>query len=118
MEQFETEYIPRVFNITFPFCVGGPDFKNRKRYRRPVGDGQSAFFDLNRFTEMCARRVEAQFRWDSDLNPGMWSLAFASKVNLGLSLAYTKSLKRLQYLADDETELGVGEAAKRIYDLL
>ena len=90
IEQFQTDYIPRVFNLTFPFCVGGPDFKNQKRYRRATGDWQSAFLDLNRFTEMCARRVEAQFRWDSDLNPGICSLAFASKVNLGLSMAYTK----------------------------
>ena len=67
---------------------------------------------------MCARRVEAQFRWDSDLNPGLWSLAFAGKVNLGLSMAYTKSLKRLQYLAEDDQQLGVGEAAARIYHLL
>ena len=67
---------------------------------------------------MCARRVEAQFRWDSDLNPGLWSLAFASKVNFALSMAYTKSLKRLEYLAEDEAELGVGAAANRIYHLL
>ena len=67
---------------------------------------------------MCARRVEAQFRWDSDLNPGLWTLAFASKVNLSLSMAYTKSLKRLQYSAEDEQELGVGEAAQRVYHLL
>ena len=115
IEQFKTDYIPRVFHITFPFCVGGPDFKNQERYRRATGDWQSAFFDLSRFTEMCARRVEAQMRWDWDLNPGLWSLAFASKVNLSLSMAYTKSLKRLQYLAEDDQELGVGEACARIY---
>ena len=118
IQQFETQYISRVFNVTFPFCVGGPDFKHMERHRRATGNWESAFFDLNRFTEMCARRVEAQFRWDSDLNPGLWSLAFASKVNLGLSMAYTKSLKRLQYLAEDDHELGVGEAAARIYHLL
>ena len=67
---------------------------------------------------MCARRVEAQFRWDSDLNPGLWSLAFASKVNKCLSMAYTKQINRLEYLAADEKELGVGEAAQRIYRLL
>ena len=67
---------------------------------------------------MCARRVEAQFRWDSDLNPGLWSLAFASKVNKCLSMAYTKAINRWEYLAADEKELGVGEAAQRIYRLL
>ena len=67
---------------------------------------------------MCARRVEAQFRWDSDLNPGLWSLAFASKVNLGLSMAYTKSLQRQQYVAQDHGEVGVGEAYQRILHLL
>ena len=67
---------------------------------------------------MCARRVKAQFSWDSDLNLELWSLAFASRVNLGLSMAYTKSLKRLQYLSEDDQELDVGEAAKRIYRLL
>ena len=67
---------------------------------------------------MCARRVEAQFRWDADLNPGIWSLAFASKVNLALSMAYSKSQKRLQNMAEDDQESGFGEAAKRIYRLL
>ena len=104
--------------MTFPFCVGGPDFKHKERFRRGTGEWQSAFWDLNYFTEMCARRVEAQIRWDWDLGPGLWSLAFASKVNMHLSMAYTKSLKRLQYLSEDDQELGVGEAAKRIYHLL
>ena len=67
---------------------------------------------------MCARRVEAQFRWDADLNPGIWSLAFASKVNLALSMAYSKSQKRLQNMAEDDQGSGFGEAAKRIYRLL
>ena len=67
---------------------------------------------------MCARRVEAQIRWDWDLNPGLWSLAFASKVNCGLSMAYTKAMKRMQYLSEEEQELGVGEATQRVYRLL
>ena len=40
-EQFKTEYIPRVFHITFPFCVGGPDFKHKTRYRRAAGEGRA-----------------------------------------------------------------------------
>ena len=67
---------------------------------------------------MCARRVEAQTRWDWDLNPGLWSLAFASKVNASLSMAYNKCLQRLKYLDEDDQKLGVGEAAARIYKLL
>ena len=112
LEQFKTEYIPRVFHLTFPFCVGGPDFKYAGRDRRLSGDWQSGFFDLNRFTQMCARRVEAQFRWDADLNPGIWSLAFASKVNLALSMGYSKTQKRLQYMAEDDQGSGFGEKAK------
>ena len=97
IEQFQADYIPRVFHITFPFCVGGPDFKHQKRLRRKPGEWESAFFDLNNFTEMCARRVEAQIRWDWDLNPGLWSLTFASKVNASLSMAYNKCLQRMKY---------------------
>ena len=28
-KQFEASYLPRVFNITLPWCVGGPDFRRR-----------------------------------------------------------------------------------------
>ena len=84
IDQFKTEYIPRVFNLTMPWCVGGPDFRRQKRYRRSCED--SAFLSLDAFTSMMARRVESQFRWDWDLNPSLWSLTFSSKVNLGLSM--------------------------------
>ena len=67
---------------------------------------------------MCARRVEAQMRWDWDLNPGLWSLVFATKTNHALSLAYTKSLKRLDYVPGDAEDLSIGECVKRIYHLL
>ena len=110
-EQFQTDYIPRVFSVTFPFCVSGPDFKNSRRLRRQVGE--SAFLDLDNFTAMCSQRVEAQMRWDWDLNPGLWSLAFASKVNLSVSMSYNRVLRRHGYMGEEE-ELGIGQAAQRI----
>ena len=114
-DQFQTDYIPRVFNVTFPFCVSGPDFKNSRRLRRQVGE--SAFLDLDNFTAMCSQHVEAQMRWDWDLNPGLWSLAFASKVNLSVSMSYNRVLRRHAYMGEEE-ELGIGQAAQRIYHLL
>ena len=34
VDQFQGDYIPRVFKLTFPWHVGGPDLKNRPRFRR------------------------------------------------------------------------------------
>ena len=42
IDQFETSYIPRVFNITLPWCVGGPDFAGQPRYRRKFDVGSLA----------------------------------------------------------------------------
>ena len=49
---------------------------------------------LDKYTEMMAARCEYQVRADWDLNPGLWSLAFASKVNLGLSMSIQRALRR------------------------
>jgi hypothetical protein len=65
---------------------------------------------------MMGRRSEAQFRWDWDLNPSLWSLAFASKVNLGMSMSIKRALRRgAAAVSSDEN---IAEAATRIYDLL
>ena len=38
IDQFNTSYIPRVFNLTLPWCVGGPDFPRQTRWRRKFDD--------------------------------------------------------------------------------
>ena len=38
ISQFKTDYIAKVFNLTFPWCVGGPDFKGQPRHRRRAED--------------------------------------------------------------------------------
>ena len=85
IDQFNTACVPCVFNATLPWCGGGPDFPRQKRYRRQYDDAPVLSLDV--FTAMMAQRVEAQIRWDWDLNPSLWSLAFASKVNLGVSMS-------------------------------
>ena len=41
-KQFETSYLPRVFNVTLPWCVGGPDFPRKPRFRRRFEDDSPA----------------------------------------------------------------------------
>ena len=58
IDQFETSYIPRVFNITLPWCVGGPDFAHKPRYRRKFQE-DSPLVSLHTYDAMMACRVEA-----------------------------------------------------------
>ena len=92
IDQFETTYIPRVFNITLPWCVGGPDFAHKPRYRRKFPD--STAVSLHAFDAMMACRCEAQIRQDLDFSPGLRSLSFATKVNQGVSLSIKRALRR------------------------
>ena len=69
------------------------------------------------FTEMMANRVEANIRWDWDLNPALWSLSFASKVNLGVSMSIKRCLRR-SYESEQANERNIGEATARIFQLL
>ena len=92
IDQFKTSYIPRVFNITLPWCVGGPDFPRQPRYRRTEEDAPAVGLDI--WAAMTACRCEAQFRSDWDFNPGIMSLAFASKVNLSVSMSINRALRR------------------------
>ena len=71
LDQFNTAYIPRVFNIQLPYVVGGPDFPKQSRYRRTYEDAPSLLLDG--FTAMMGARVEAQIRWDWELNPALRS---------------------------------------------
>ena len=115
IDQFHTSYVPRVFNMSLPWCVGGPDFPRQKRWRRCFHDAPEVTLDM--FTEMMANRVEANIRWDWDLNPALWSLSFASKVNLGVSMSIKRCLRR-----SDESEqtsaINIGAATARIFQLL
>ena len=90
-EQFESSYVARVFQLSLPWCVGGPDLPGRKRWRRVYEDAPT--LSLDAFTAMMAERVESNIRWDWDLNPGLWSLAFASKVNLGVAMSIQRCLR-------------------------
>ena len=65
---------------------------------------------------MTVARVESQFRWDWDLIPAMYSLNFASEVNLSTSLAIKRCLKREDF--NPEEQVNVGKAAMKIYKVL
>ena len=91
LDQFQGSYIPRVFHMSLPWCVGGPDLPMRPRYRRTSSEAPA--LTLDSFVRMIARRVETQIRWDWDLLPAAWSLWFATKVNLGVSLSLRRVLR-------------------------
>ena len=92
IDQFCTSYIPRVYSLTLPWCVGGPDFPNQPRYRRPLGE--SSALSLDAYTSMVPARCEYQMRADWGVVPGIWSLYFATKVNLGVSMSMQRVLRR------------------------
>ena len=117
LDQFETCYIPRVFNLSLPWQVGGPDFQGQGgRWRRRFED--SPQLSLTNYTAMMARRVEAQIRWDWDLNPGLHSLSFASKVNKSVGIALRKGLGKLTDAHEEPSDTNVGLAMKRLYEML
>ena len=94
IDQFKSEYIPTVFHMSLPWCVGGPDFSGGKiRYRRGLVD-DAPFLSLKDFTSMMPARVESQIRWDWELVPAVYSLNFASEVNLSTSLAIKRVLNQ------------------------
>ena len=71
---------------------------------------------LDLFTTMVASRCEYQIRTDWDLQPGLFSLAFASRVNMGQSMAIKRALRR--GAGEEESDESIRLAALRIYDLL
>jgi hypothetical protein len=113
-DQFHSSYIPRVFCTSLPWCVGGPDFPRQKRWRRRFDDAPGVSLDM--YTAMLASRCEYQIRADWDLNPGLFSLSFASKVNLGLSLSLNRALRAGG--ESEQTDEDVGKAMVRLYDLV
>jgi len=113
INQFEGDYIPRVFKLTFPWRIGGPDLFNRVRPRRPEGAPRVT---LNMYTAMIARRVEAQLRMDQHLFPAVWSLCFATQVNTKASLAMRRNLQAGQHAEEQESKLGAHTQA--LYGLL
>ncbi len=113
-DQFQTNYLSRVYPLTMPWCVGGPDFANKPRQRRCYADAPKV--NLDAFTAMMSQRCESQFRTDWDFNPGLWSLAFASKINLPTTMSITRALRRGGGAKEDEVKIGA--AAARIYMLL
>jgi hypothetical protein len=71
-KQFETSYLPRVFNVTLPWCVGGPGFPQKPRFRRRFDDDSPAV-TLDAWNAMMASRCESQMRADWEFNPGVLS---------------------------------------------
>ena len=62
------------------------------------------------------KRCEYQFRADWDFNPGLWSLSFATKMNLGVSMSLKRALRRSGWT--DGNDRAIGEAAAHLYRLL
>jgi hypothetical protein len=68
------------------------------------------------YTAMLAARCEYQIRADWDLNPGLFSLSFASKVNLGLSLSLKRALRAGGVCAEADED--IDKAIVRLYGLV
>ena len=114
LDQFYGYYIPRVFNVTIPWFVGGPDLYNRQRFRRSSRDAPA--LSLGSFTRMIPKRVETQTRWDVEIVPAIWSLYFATQVNLGVSLSMRRLIRAGE--AEERNEKAIGMDTAKIYDLL
>ena len=116
LDQIQTSYLPRVFPLTLPWCVGGPDFPRRgvARHRRTYEDAPPVSMDD--FTAMTACRAEYQMRADWDLNPGILSLAFAFKVNLSSSLGIRNYMAKNEH--GDIKDADIAKATQNIYNLL
>ena len=46
IDQFLTSYIPRVLNVSLPWCVGGPDFPRQQHWRRCFDDAPLVPLDM------------------------------------------------------------------------
>ena len=108
---FQNDYTPRVFCTTLPRVFGGPDFLGESNRRRNYDD--SAHVTLDMYTTMMASRCEYEIRADWDFNPGLWRLAFASRVNLSQSMAIKRALRR--GAGEENSDASIGAAAQRIY---
>ena len=106
IHQFKTSYIPRAFCMSFPRCVGGPDFPQQPRERRRFDDAPEV--SLHTFTAMMAARCEYQFRADWDLNPGLFSLSITTKVNRGMSMPIQRALRRGAHSAEGDLKSRCG----------
>jgi len=119
LDQFNTAYIPRVFNLTLPRHVGGPDFPRQKPWRRVFDD--SPRLELSSYVAMMGLRAEAQIRWDWDLNPGLWSLHFASQVNLSQGIAFRRVIHKLEdghKNPEDNVDVNLPEGLLEVLDIL
>ena len=108
--QFENDYIPRVLCTTLPRVAGGPDFPGETNRRRHYDESPHVTLDM--YTTMMASRCEYQLRADWDFNPGLISLAFASRVNLSQSMAIKRALRR--GAVEENSDGSIGAAAQRI----
>ena len=59
------------------------------------------------------RRVEGQIRWDWDLNPGLFSLHFASEVNASQGIAFRKAVQKLEDGDRNPQDDAVGTAMRK-----
>ena len=113
--QFMSTYFPRVFHLTLPYLVGGPDFPRQQHPRRKF-DPDSTALKLGAWLQMMAWNCLTQVRWDWDLIPGAWSVHFASQVNTSVSLGLTRTMRRCGL--DKVTDADLQEALKGICLLL
>ena len=65
-----------------------------------------------------SHRCEAQIRLDWDFLPGVRSLAFATKVNTGMTMSIARALRRSTDQEIGRSAQDIGASAARIYKLL
>ena len=89
IDQFEPWYFAIAFAFCFNSCMACPDLERKNRYRRQE---DAPRVGINRWVEIIARRVEAQFKRDWMLTYSLWNYIFRTKVNLSRTVyAYDTS---------------------------
>eukprot|EP00959_Pyramimonas_sp_CCMP1952_P272282 5692772-Pyramimonas_sp.AAC.1 len=71
---------------------------------------------MHAFDAMMASRCEGQIRQDWDFSPGLRSLSFVTKVNLGVSMSISRALRRGG--ASEGSDQKMGAAVQRVCELL
>ena len=71
--QWEPQYLSRVFPLVLPRMVGGPEFSEKRKWRRGA---EAAFVSLKEWARGIARRAEGQVRADWAFIPAVWNCVF------------------------------------------
>ena len=118
VDQFQPWYFGIAFAFLFKYCTGMPDmyeFAERQRYRRT---GNAPRIELARWTQVMARRIEAQLQRDWHFGFASWNLLFRSAINLSRTVYSYESAstgKNKDLITAEELEKGAVALCKALH---